>query len=60
MEANYKNLKELLGQIQALKKNMNEIFRDRMYYKNFAEVLMEYLYQIEDMIGLINVEVLLV
>jgi hypothetical protein len=52
--------KDLILNLMNIKKNMSEIIKDRLYIKDFSSRLMQYLFEVEDLIQEISVDVLLV
>jgi hypothetical protein len=50
--------KELINSIMIIKRSIAEIIRDRLYIKNFANRIIELLYELDDMADKITVEVL--
>jgi hypothetical protein len=51
-------VKDLINNIMSIKRNIAEIIRDRLYIKNFASRILEYLYELDDITDKITVEVL--
>lgn len=50
--------REIINHIMLIKRNIFEISRDRLYVKNFANILIQYLYELEDLAPFITVEIL--
>jgi DNA-binding FrmR family transcriptional regulator len=54
------NSRDVINQILAVKRSINEIMRDRLYIKDFAPKLMQNIYEADDLLQMFNVEILLV
>ena len=54
------NANIIIKQIYPIKRNINEILKNKIYNKNFTENLLEQIYEIDDLKNHITVEVLLV
>ena len=54
------NSRDVINQISAVKRNINDIMRDRLYIKDFAPKLMQNIYEADDLLENFNVEILLV
>ncbi len=52
------NNKELVNNILAIKRNINEIVHNKLYIKNFATKLMELLCELDEIKDYINSEII--
>jgi hypothetical protein len=52
--------REVINNVLAIKRNINEIFRNRIFIKDFEAKIIRYVYELDDILNCINVDILLV